>query len=205
MHTGAMRHRHFRHTGALPLCHHRNKAMEIPVKIDEADDRGAVQFNAAVEVVQTLAAYRRNRQIEKLRRPSLVPRIVATHLPTRQVIAFVENLHHLRNFTRIVLQISVKRSDQFATSLGETERKGICLSTVELETEQSKEIILFCKFQQNIPRTISTSIIDDNHFKRLARRSDGIHNFFHQFRKIFFFFLDWNYKTQIHTCFLKPD
>ena len=46
--------------------------MEIPVKIDEADDRGAVQFNAAVEVVQTLAAYRRNRQIEKLGRLSTI-------------------------------------------------------------------------------------------------------------------------------------
>ena len=34
--------------------------MEIPVKIDEADDRGAVQFNAAVEVV--LMPITRNRE-----------------------------------------------------------------------------------------------------------------------------------------------
>ena len=64
--TGTVRDRHFGNAEALPLGHHRDKAVVIAVKLDETNNGTAVRLDAAVKIVQTLAADDGNRQIEQL-------------------------------------------------------------------------------------------------------------------------------------------
>ena len=62
----AMSDRHFGNPRALPLRHHRDETVKIPIQIDKANDRTPVQFNAAIKIVQTLAANQGDCQIKKL-------------------------------------------------------------------------------------------------------------------------------------------
>ena len=83
---GAVGNRHFSNAEALPLGHDRDKTVVVTVKLDKADHGTTVSLDAAVEIVEALAAYGGHGQVEKLGRPRLVPRVQAANLPTRNKV-----------------------------------------------------------------------------------------------------------------------
>src|SRR5574344_66691 len=197
---GAMHHGHFRDAETLPLGHHRDEPVEVPVQSNETHHGAPVQFDTAVEIVEALAAHTGHGQIEKFGRPRLVPRIVPVELPAgNEVIALGEHIHHLRNFMRIVLQVPVKSRDIVAVRLGKSEGERVGLAAVELEAKQTQKGMLLSEILQDIPRTVAAAVIDDDDFKRPARGRYSVYDFFHQKRKIFRFILDRDYKTEIHS------
>ena len=164
--------------------------MVIAIQFDIAHDAATVSLDATIEIVQALAANGGNGQVEQLGGPRLVPRIQAADFPARyQVETAFENLDHLRDFERIVLQVAVQRRDVLAAGLGKAERQGGRLATVELEAVPVHKGIFLGKLFQDFPRVVAATVIDDDYLVLETRRRYSRDDFFQQFRKVFAFFL----------------
>ena len=94
---------------------HGHEAVQLAVEPNLVNHVAAKRLQAAVVVVQLDAGEPADQAVEHLRRPPLVPGIVAIDLPAADdVEPFVELGEQLGNFGGTVLQVGVHRDDHLA-------------------------------------------------------------------------------------------
>ena len=122
-----------------------------------------------------------------------MPGIQAADLPARnQVVTILENLDHLRDLERVILQVAIEGRHVATRRLRESEGECVGLAAVELEAEPLQEGVFLREPFEDFPRVVAAAVVDGDD---LVGKTRGFHrgdNLFHEFRKVFAFFLDRN-------------
>src|SRR5262245_9973963 len=142
---------------------HRDEAVEFTVKSNLAKNFRLVAFHAAVMVVQLDAGQPPHQCVEDSARqdfmPGIMPRLLpaADHVKTR-----LHGLEKIRDFGRIILQISIERDEDFALRRSETRRQRRRLAEIPAQADAVYVAMVLGELGDYLPRAVGAAVVDEN-------------------------------------------
>src|SRR6266571_6155061 len=120
----------------------------------------SIGFQAAIEVVDVNPSDHGGHKIKKTRWNGLGNRIPSFLFPPgNQIKAFLDFTDEIRDFVRVVLQVSIHGDDDVALSMGKAHRKGCGLTVVSPETDNLHSSVATAQVMQCAHRAVRAAVI----------------------------------------------
>ena len=160
----------------------RNQTSQIDIPLTVACqhiERPTAQQTEVGMIEHTLHAHRGLQLIESLCRHALQEGIgLARHLHTiDHIVALLKVAHHLGDALQIVLKIGIDGHDSISPLTGchHTSHDGILMADIAGEVDATHILALAMQLGDNLPGTVMTAVIDEDHHGVAADKSFGDH------------------------------